>query len=367
MNQKGFAVVYLILGLVILLFGAIYIGKLSVNLPFSQTSTPANQQSSSNWQQTKTEETVNWKTYTNTKYGYAIKYPQDYQESPTLLNLSDKPSLLQNTFFYATSPKSGGGPAPFISVIVWKKENTSLIRWLDDHSTSEAFDSEIVQENPTLFYPGVASKKEVKIANRNGFRFTSTTMNGPVERTIIDGGLYVYEVSLWTNNNLSKDPEISNNYQLFLSTFKFTGQGQTAATADWKIYTSQNMNLSISHPSSWKITDSGTDQYKFETVKIEGLEGSVSIIQGSGFGGGPCKNKLVDVQTSQGTLKMCNWINGAAEFWQTDNQVTGTLNLINLPKNNNLSIKFNVIANPPQSDNRNTILKILSTFKFTSS
>jgi len=49
-------------------------------------------------------------------------------------------------------------------------------------------------------------------------------MNGPVGRAVVGKNQYVYEISLWTNNNLKKDPEISKNYQNMLSTFKFTSE-----------------------------------------------------------------------------------------------------------------------------------------------
>jgi len=61
---------------------------------------------------------------------------------------------------------------------------------------------------------------------------------------------------------------------------------------------------------------------------------------------------------------MCNSVKGAKEFWNTDNLVAGTLILTNLPKNNDLSLVFSAEADSTQPENRNTILKILSTFQF---
>lgn len=166
--------------------------------------------------------TANWKTYTNTKYGYSIKYPLTYKKDPTLLDLSrDNPLWLQNIFFYTTNPLPGGGPEPWISVIVWKKDFDSLEVWLENHSTTEPFDSEKVPSGRIMLYFDVSSEEEVKITGSSGFKFTSQTMNGPVERAVVGKNQYVYEISLWTNNNLKKDPEISKNYQNMLSTFKF--------------------------------------------------------------------------------------------------------------------------------------------------
>jgi len=169
--------------------------------------------------------TADWKTYTNTKYGYSIKYPLTYKEDLTLLDLSRDNSLwLQNIFFYTTSPLPGGGPEPWISVIVWRKDTDSLEKWLENHSTRESFDSKKIPFVQITLYFGVSDKEEVEIAGSSGFKFTSQTMNGPVGRAVVGKNQYVYEISLWTNNNLKKDPEISKNYQNMLSTFKFTSE-----------------------------------------------------------------------------------------------------------------------------------------------
>lgn len=72
--QKGFALIYILVGILVLgivIGGVYYLGKISNKpIPTSQvsvTSTPK-----------VTDETANWKTYTNNTYGYEIKFPDNY-------------------------------------------------------------------------------------------------------------------------------------------------------------------------------------------------------------------------------------------------------------------------------------------------
>lgn len=120
------------------------------------------------------------------------------------------------------------------------------------------------------------------------------------------------------------------------------------------------MNFSIEYPALWTIKDSGPDQYKFEKIALSGQEGSIIIQQGSGFGGGSCQGKLIDILTPKGTLKMCDFISGTSELWRTDYGVAGTLKL----QNGILSLFITASTNNPQTYH-DAIIKILSTFKFT--
>ncbi|MDO8498477.1 MAG: hypothetical protein Q7S44_01705 [bacterium] len=78
--QKGFALIFILVGALVLvgLGGAFYFGKLK----FPQTSFPGNPSITVTPQVSptptpKADETANWKTYTNTKYGYSFKYSPD--------------------------------------------------------------------------------------------------------------------------------------------------------------------------------------------------------------------------------------------------------------------------------------------------
>src|SRR2546423_1560041 len=80
LNQKGFSPVFVILAVVVIIAGgAYYLGT-------HQNTAPATvSQRSDKPAPTKTvsplDQTANWKTYTNSKYGFLIRYPGDWSAS----------------------------------------------------------------------------------------------------------------------------------------------------------------------------------------------------------------------------------------------------------------------------------------------
>ncbi|MBI2330215.1 hypothetical protein HYU94_02410 [Candidatus Daviesbacteria bacterium] len=82
MKQKGFTLILVIIGILVLAAvagGAYYFGKSQISQP---TITPASSP----------DETANWKTYTNTEYGYLVRYPSlldqnEIKDNDTYLNL----------------------------------------------------------------------------------------------------------------------------------------------------------------------------------------------------------------------------------------------------------------------------------------
>lgn len=95
-TQGGFAVVYILVALVVLgavAGGAYYFGKSSIK----QASSVVPNQMVTNTTPTITsvpknsDETVNWKTYTDTLYGFSLKYPKDWiLEAPSENDVVDK-------------------------------------------------------------------------------------------------------------------------------------------------------------------------------------------------------------------------------------------------------------------------------------
>ncbi len=86
MSQKGFSLLFIILGIILVIGiagGAYYLGKTQITKPqppnpvvLAQTPQPT--PASSVVPSSTSDETANWKTYTNTKYGYIIKYPDNW-------------------------------------------------------------------------------------------------------------------------------------------------------------------------------------------------------------------------------------------------------------------------------------------------
>lgn len=69
-NQKGLTSIHIVILIGVVLLGYLfYSGKIA--LPQKQTDQPIAETS-------KVDETADWKTYTNTKYGFEVKYPNDW-------------------------------------------------------------------------------------------------------------------------------------------------------------------------------------------------------------------------------------------------------------------------------------------------
>lgn len=117
MNQKGFAPILIILGIVLLLGavgGAYYFGQSSVKPSTSVSQTPvSNSQTSISPTQspakttisptptsvpTVVDETVSWKTYVNTKYGFSFKYPQGFETDTASGNPIDSGKIFRISF-----------------------------------------------------------------------------------------------------------------------------------------------------------------------------------------------------------------------------------------------------------------------------
>lgn len=78
---KGFTGVYILIILVVVVLGGLYyFGKLPVKLPTSQPQLSASPTQSQKANETSNPDLIedNWRRYTNSKYGFSLKYPQDW-------------------------------------------------------------------------------------------------------------------------------------------------------------------------------------------------------------------------------------------------------------------------------------------------
>lgn len=83
MTQKGQTLVYILVGVLILVSvagGAYYFGKSSTpkSSPAPVVTSQTPQPTPDETVYTESDRSANWKTYTNIKYGYSIRYPDDW-------------------------------------------------------------------------------------------------------------------------------------------------------------------------------------------------------------------------------------------------------------------------------------------------
>lgn len=128
---------------------------------------------------------------------------------------------------------------------------------------------------------------------------------------------------------------------------------QTIDTSSWKTYENKQIRFSFKYPSDWTITPV-KDANNIVGIKTQGLQGDITMLWGSGFGG-MCPQGYEEIQIQDETLNAChNFGVGGIEAWEQISKELATT-----------SFQARAYANKPSTENRDTILAILSTFKFT--
>ncbi len=126
-------------------------------------------------------------------------------------------------------------------------------------------------------------------------------------------------------------------------------------TANWKTYNSYESDFSMQYPPNWTVKDRSQEIGR-ATNRFEGPEGYVDISFGKGFGGG-CDTKYhVQIQVFGSTQDVCDIKNPD----DTEN-FSGIFKEISTQT----SFAAGGTVNVPVETNRQIILKIFSTFKFT--
>ena len=235
------------------------------------------------------EQTAGWKTYTNTKYGYSIKYPPNFEageggmasgfiESAGAITLYDKD---------AEEPQF----APRLSINILTLGGGTLEARVQKHFTAVA-----------AYSLSEEAKKNFK--TEHGIDFVDNSVLSRVSRTLFRGrtayeysirggvvfdgiGEYMTPIEkhkyIWVSDNstyliyLSDDP-ITNQ---ILSTFKFTEAAAADETAGWETY--RGDSYLFKHPPEWDLESGKTllaDGVKFD---VPGLTINIVVNQ-AGFG-----------------------------------------------------------------------------------
>lgn len=252
--QKGFALPLILIGILLVSLigaGGYYFYQ---NKYFPKTSIPQPSP------QPQKDETSDWKTYTNTKYGYSIKYPEEYmpygldKESKQITS-SDAKSVM---FSRELPPSTYNDPLP---AALWIK--------VLDKGGYEAQRQKLDEAAGKAPCAGCPVKNKSKI--------------GDYEATLYDGyGGYTID-KVWLLNyqdrylyfSYSLDFGYDNKTpELMLATFKFLDD----ETANWKTYTNKEFHYSIKYPEL--VTVNGSKDYTdfiIEPVAKMNVGGGVSI------------------------------------------------------------------------------------------
>jgi len=167
-----------------------------------------------------TDETANWKTYTNTKYGFSFKYPKEWESTKkeetkeTSLGTMGNELVLKVTFSdpsQKTNEITSQNPLNNIFVRVFKPVSiTNLNTWLI---------STFKKENTELADYSVG--KTITLGGQNGYLSDISCCAGYDKSYFVTKDSYVY--GLGTNHfesDIKEDP--SGTFSKVTSTFQFT-------------------------------------------------------------------------------------------------------------------------------------------------
>lgn len=124
--------------------------------------------------------------------------------------------------------------------------------------------------------------------------------------------------------------------------------------AAWKTYTNTKSNLKVQYPPAW-TTKEIVEGKEVVGVDLQGNEGKVHVLWGTGFGGGCDPENHASIQSFGQTKSICDFKNtDGTEQWRQISQAIDA----------KTSIEVEATANSPYQKNRNMILQILTTFTF---
>lgn len=200
-------------------FGGYFLGKQSlesqnyVNDRQNQVSLPSPSLTS--------DPTANWKTYTNTKYSFSLKYPQSWEiapnpnEAPVMVNVLQEDLKFEVIFLDKTIESSCGPYVCYPSVQIMtplldnSKIRLSLENWLQKY---------IVSKNPEMKIDPNVDFKKLTVDTYPAIKFDKLDHS-----VFISKDNYIYFVSFSVTNMPYGKPDYDKTvFDQILSTFKFT-------------------------------------------------------------------------------------------------------------------------------------------------
>jgi len=148
-----------------------------------------------------------------------------------------------------------------------------------------------------------------------------------------------------------------NGYNYNTQKYQNNYQNQDSDVKDWKEYSSEEGGFSLKYPADWTIDDrTGEGSLEYgppKSVTFLGKQGRLQVDYGIGFGGA-CEEGYQPLLIGSEKFDVCHSILNNAEHWSVAAKDFGKF-----------GIGMFVDINKPYIHNRDFMLKILSTFKFT--
>lgn len=209
--------------------------------------------------------TANWQTYTNTTYGYAVKYPASVETNE------------QNTNYHYVEFKTvqGTGMLPpfLISVIpdTFVAKDMAAYNYMSSDWIN-TFYSMKVGESKTTSSGAVFTKSASTTVDKQAAIVVDVVATGfKQKRVYVKNNGFIYMIA-----NYYQSPDELPNFQPFLSTFTFVKI--TTDTANWQVY--QAHGFSLKYPTTWTYKEyasqpASTFFYDPSTASHTGNGGSI--------------------------------------------------------------------------------------------
>jgi hypothetical protein len=222
------------------------------NLTAQLSSLQSSSASSASSSSADADETVDWKTFENTLYGYSFKYPT---------NLT-------------ISTAAGEG-----SSYTDAKDKTTQVTLTSNNvlfSMSLAGGIKTITKDSLKYQFALAFNLEpIKVGSENGYQTVFTT----VDNTIVSNFYFIQKGDSVFMITMTKD---NNTISKILSTFKFD------ETLTWKAYTNTVDKYSIKYPADWKVDSNNQEYVNLNSVAQAKVIDDFAKKAKEGFaGGGP--------------------------------------------------------------------------------
>ncbi len=158
-------------------------------------------------------DTLDWKLYSNEKYGYEIKYPRGYffevVDVSSLDHVLDVVAFKDKQYENSSDP----GELPQIEVVVYPNpEKTSLQKWFNRHSTTVPFGP---SPNREYYFEGVTLVKKVTVDNHEGLYVEHEEMAPKAISILVSSDDKIVKIG-----NIF--PSINQTFDRMISTFHLT-------------------------------------------------------------------------------------------------------------------------------------------------
>lgn len=195
------------------------------------------------------EQSANWKTYTNSKIGFTIKYPPDWAASAP----SYTPRALDNRQGFHDYADNFYSP----EMVKYQTENPQNLGLSPGDFISYQFINKQVDlsdSNIALDYTSkIIGVSKLTMGDRDAAYLIFDKKTGLSNEAVIP----VSQGTLYFDLQHIETQGTDVLFKQILSTIKFT-DSQTADTSNWKNYTNTNYNLSFKYPPGLNYLSEGT-------------------------------------------------------------------------------------------------------------